>query len=194
VSAYFSEQDAILTTERLTLRIIRESDVAAIWPYVSDPEISALMSWRAHTSADETLAFVRDVRARMADGVTVAWIIEERGQVAGIVSLIGIARTHRALRYDKAELAYWLGREFRGRGIATESCAAVMRFAFETLGLNKLTVAHVAQNDASRNLIERLGFRKVGTEYRHFEKDGRWFDHVLYELLRSDWRAESSPS
>lgn len=92
-------------------------------------------------------------------------------------------RTHRALRYDKAELAYWIGPPYQGKGYATEACAAVLDYAFSELKLNKVTVAHDSANDASRALIKRLGFREVGVEYRHFLKDGRWVDHVIYESL-----------
>jgi RimJ/RimL family protein N-acetyltransferase len=186
--ATFDEAAANLTTKRLTLRVLSEGDVEAIWPSVSDPEVSRYMAWSPHASRDETLAFIRDVRRRMAEGTTIAWVIEDHERFCGLVSLIAIARKHRALQYDKAEFAYWLAADARGRGIATEACQAVMRYAFERLALNKLTVSHVAENGASKGLIERLGFRHVGIEYRHFSKDGRWFDHLLYELLRADWR------
>jgi ribosomal-protein-alanine N-acetyltransferase len=179
-----------IDTARLCLRPLGEGDAERIWPYVSDPEISRYMSWDPHGTLEETRRFIADVRQRMNAGSTVAWIVSERetGEVCALVSLLAITRTHRALRYDKAELAYWVGRPFQGRGYATEACQAALAYAFETLGLNKVTVAHAAENDASRALIERLGFRKVGTEYHHFCKDGKWIDHVIYELLSSQWR------
>lgn len=182
-----------ITTARLALREIEEADAERIWPYVSDPEISRHMSWHAHRSLDETRAFIADVRARMQAGSTLALVIIDRasGSVCGLVSLIAIMRTHRALRYDKAELAYWLGSEFRGRGYATEACRAVLQYGFENLGLNKVTVAHALENGASRDLIRRLGFREVGIEYRHFQKDGHWIDHVTYELLKCDWEKQT---
>lgn len=182
-----------ITTQRLVMRPLREDDAERIFPYVSDPEISRFMSWLPHQSLDDTRGFIADVARRMADGATIAWLVSERasGEVCGLVSLIAIVRTHRALRYDKAELAYWLGSAFRGRGYATEACNAALSYAFETMELNKVTVAHAAENQNSRNLIERLGFRRVGVERRHFLKEGRWIDHVPYELLRSDWRPGS---
>ena len=179
-----------IETARLTMRPIGNDDAERIWPYVSNPEISRYMSWNAHASIEETRRFIADVRVRMDAGSTVAWVLAERDSknVCGLISLIAIVRTHRALRYDKAELAYWVGPPFQGRGYATEACRAAIAHAFEALDLNKVTVAHAAENEASRALIERLGFRKIGTEYRHFCKDGRWIDHVIYELLRLDWR------
>ena len=179
-----------LVTERLELRPICSDDATAIWPYVSDPEISRYMSWEPHASLAVTEAFIEDVCRRMDDGSTISWVVREsaKGRVCVLVSLIVIMRTHRALRYDKAELAYWIGRPFQGKGYATEACGAVIDYAFRSLGLNKITVAHDAENAASGALIRRLGFRLIGVEYRHFCKNGRWIDHVIYELLRPDAR------
>lgn len=175
-----------LTTERLELRPIRNEDAPGIWPHVSDPEIARYMSWEPHESLDVTRRFIEDVVRRMEQGSTVSWTIRERpsGSVCGLVSLIAIMRTHRALRYDKAELAYWIGQPFQGQGYATEACRAVLDYAFGELNLNKVTVAHDAENAASAALIRRLGFRRVGIEHRHFQKNGRWIDHIIYELLR----------
>lgn len=147
------------------------------------------MSWHPHRSLDVTRAFIEDVVRRVGEGTNATWVLEQDGAVCGLVSLIAILRRHRALRYDKAELAYWLGAGFRGKGLATEACAAVLAHGFEKMALNKVTVAHVRENRASGDLIRRLGFRRVGVEKRHFEKDGRWYDHILYELLHSDWAA-----
>lgn len=175
-----------LATERLDLRPIRGEDAEEIWPYVSDPEISRYMSWEPHGSLDITRAFIADVCRRMNEGTTISWVIREKatGKVCGLVSLIAIMRTHRALRYDKAELAYWIGTPFQRKGYATEACRAALDYAFGPLALNKVTVAHDTENTASCALIGRLGFRRVGVEYRHFCKNGHWIDHVIYELLR----------
>src|SRR5579862_9708377 len=113
-----------ITTERLTLRPLALGDAEGLWPYVSDPEISRNMSWHPHKDITETRAFVEDVVRRAKDGSTIAWVMRERGndEVVGLVSLLAIMKAHRALRYDKAELAYWVGRPFQGRGYATEAC------------------------------------------------------------------------
>jgi ribosomal-protein-alanine N-acetyltransferase len=182
-----------LVSLRLRLRPIALGDAEALWPYVSEPEISRYMSWAPHRTLDETRAFIADVLRRIDVGANATWVVLVDGGVAGIVSLIAVMRSHRALRYDKAELAFWLGAPYRGRGVATEACTLAMRYGFETLALNKITVAHVAQNDASHELIERLGFRRVGVERRHFCKGGVWFDHVGYELLAQEWRLGAAP-
>ena len=58
--------------------------------------------------------------------------------------------------------------------------------AFETLGLHKVIVGCLADNDASRRVIEKLGFRFVGRFEDDVYRDGRWHAHLRYELLADD--------
>ncbi|WP_372686908.1 GNAT family N-acetyltransferase [Bosea sp. (in: a-proteobacteria)] len=172
-----------LTTQRLLLRPLRAGDADMLWPDITDPEISRLMAWDAHTTKEQTAAFVENEVARRLSGNGVTWAILMDGRFCGIVSLIGIQRTHRVLTYDKAELAYWVGRSHQRLGIMTEAGRAVLAFAFGQVGLHKVYVSHFAGNEASCSLIRGLGFRYVGTQLDEFQKDGVWHDHVMYELL-----------
>ena len=182
-----------LSTARLVLRPIRAEDARSIWPHVSDPDISRYMSWDPHESIEQTNAFIAEAVERRSRGTALTWVVTDRtsGELFGLASLIAVLRTHRALRYDKAELAYWIGKPYQGRGYATEACRAIIGYAFEGLRLHKLTVAHDDLNEASKRLIETLGFRKIGIEKEHFQKHGRWIDHVLYEMLQREWRHDA---
>jgi RimJ/RimL family protein N-acetyltransferase len=102
------------------------------------------------------------------------------------VSLIGILRAHRVLTYDQAELAYWTSRSHQRRGFMTEAGRRVLDFAFRDIGLHKVRVSHFAENKASCALIQRLGFRYVGTQLEEFSKARIWHDHMMYELLAKE--------
>ena len=164
------------------------ADAESLWPAASDPEISRFMAWEAHTDKAQTLEFLKGEVARRAGGRGVTWGIFEGDAFCGIVSLIGLVHTHRALTYNKAELAYWLHRDFQGRGIATEAVRRVMEYGFDELGLHKIFVSHFAVNTASEKLIRRLGFRYVGEQLEEFQKDGVWHNHKSYELLDREFR------
>jgi RimJ/RimL family protein N-acetyltransferase len=178
-----------LTTPRLRLRPLVPSDAASMWPDMSDPEVSRWMAWDAHREPKQTEAFVAHEVARREAGSGVTFAVLENDGFRGIVSLIGLMHTHRALTYNRAELAYWLGRAHRGRGLATEAGTAVLRFGFGTLGLHKVHVGHFGANAASRALIQRLGFRHVGIQRQEFSKDGVWHDQHLYEMLDEEFSA-----
>lgn len=172
-----------LTTARLVLRPLQPEDVDLLWPDIADPEISKYMAWEAHTDKDQTVEFVKGEVARTAAGKGVTWTIFKDGSFCGIFSLIGLVKQHRALTFNKAELAYWLGRKWQGQGIMTEAGRRVLEFAFQDLKLHKLCVSHFSVNDASESLIKRLGFRYVGEQIEEFQKKGVWYNHKNYELL-----------
>jgi RimJ/RimL family protein N-acetyltransferase len=109
------------------------------------------------------------------------------GEFCGIFSIINILRSHRALRYDRGELAYWCSPEHQLKGIMTEAGRSVVEFAFTKLGLNRLVVGHHLNNSPSQKLIERLGFTPIGIEHQAFIKDGHWIDIRTYELLARDY-------
>ena len=116
------------------------------------------------------------------------WAVFKDGSFCGIFSIIGLVKTHRALTYNKAELAYWLSRKYQGEGIMTEAGRRVLQFAFQELGLHKLFVSHFSINKASEKLIKRLGFRYVGEQLEEFQKDGVWHNHKSYELLEREFQ------
>ena len=172
-----------LASPTLRLRPLALADVEMLWPHVCDPAVSHMMAWEPHTSRDETRAFLAHEVERHTTGRGCSWAILRDGSFCGLVSLIGLLRSHRAIRYDKAELGYWLGTASRGQGVMTQACGRVIDFAFDELGLHKLAVSHFGPNERSKALIERLGFRLIGTQRAEFEKQGVWYDHVLYEML-----------
>lgn len=185
------EQNAIIKTERLLLRPLEPTDAELLWPASSDPEISRYMAWKTHSGKAQTVEFLKGELARRAAGCGITWGIFKDDAFSGIVSLIDLLRTHRALTYDKAELAYWLRREYQGQGIASEAARRVLQFGFDELRLHKICVGHFAINQASAKLINRLGFRYVGEQIEEFQKDGVWHNHKNYELLEREFRARS---
>ena len=70
----------------------------------------------------------------------------------------------------------------RGRGTGGALAAALSDDA-EQAGFHKLVGKLFADNEASRRLVDRQGFREVGTHHRHGRIDGEWRDVIVVELL-----------
>ena len=64
---------------------------------------------------------------------------------------------------------------------------AATRWAFETLGLHKVTIGCFEPNIGSRKVIERVGFRYLSRHEEDVWKDGRWLAHLRYELTAGEW-------
>jgi len=72
----------------------------------------------------------------------------------------------------------------RARGAKTGSRK---RYGFETIGLHKIVVTCIAENVASRRVIEKAAFRWVGRAEDDVWRDGKWHAHLLYELTAPEW-------
>lgn len=182
-----SEIPLELATERLTLRPYTLDDVEMLWPHVSDPRLPRQMSWAAHTSKDETRAFIESCIKGVAESSGVVWAIEQAGDFVGAIGLHGVRFQVAAWRVDRAELGYWIGIPFQRNGYVSEAAAEVVRFGFETLGLHKITVGCLDGNEGSRKVIERLGFRFIGRHEDDVWRDEAWHAHLRYELLASSY-------
>jgi RimJ/RimL family protein N-acetyltransferase len=179
--------DLRLVTTRLELTPLTTQDLEAVWPSVSDSGVSEHMSWSAHRDKKETGAFLERVENDLAIEKAITWGIRSMGEFCGIFSIINILRSHRALRYDRGELAYWCATKHQRKGVMSEAGQSVINFAFRKLGLNRLVVGHHLENVPSQRLIERLGFKPIGIEHQAFMKGGRWIDIKIYELLARDY-------
>jgi RimJ/RimL family protein N-acetyltransferase len=72
------------------------------------------------------------------------------------------------------EIGYWVRTSATGKGYATESTNALIRYAFNQLGMKKVGIAHADGNEGSKRVIEKLGFQKEGVfERASLLNDGR---------------------
>ncbi|MFC4777343.1 GNAT family N-acetyltransferase [Paenibacillus sp. GCM10023252] len=85
-------------------------------------------------------------------------------------------------------IGYWLSEEHQGKGIMTDACRAMINYLFNELGLNKIEIRARTDNPKSQAIPIRLGFQKEGTLRAIEFNDGQYHDHVVYGLLRTDWR------
>ena len=99
------------------------------------------------------------------------------------VGTIGIHPRHNEERYN-AEIGYWLGEAFWGRGIATAAVRGLSQRALDELDLYRLFANVFASNPASMRVLEKAGFQREGVLRRAVVKDGVLMDAVVYGLTR----------
>jgi RimJ/RimL family protein N-acetyltransferase len=83
-----------------------------------------------------------------------------------------------------AEIGYWLGEPFWGRGIATEVLCAMTEYAFAHFDLCRLEAGVFDWNPASARVLEKVGYVLEGRARLAVIKDGRTGDRLLYALVR----------
>ena len=109
--------------------------------------------------------------------------IEVDGRVAG-----GIGYTlHTDVERIGAEVGYWLGAEFWGRGIATAAVRELTALAFAAHPeLQRLYAVPFSTNPASARVLEKCGYLREGTLRRSAVKDGLVLDQWMYAILREE--------
>jgi [ribosomal protein S5]-alanine N-acetyltransferase len=128
-----------------------------------------------YTRAD-AIAFVRRVRAATPE---TGFAIEVDGLAVGGIGFMLQQDVERV----SAEIGYWLGEPYWGRGICTEAVRAVTAYAIEQHGLTRVFAVPFAHNTASQRVLEKAGFAREGLMRRSAIKDGRVCDQLLYSFI-----------
>jgi ribosomal-protein-alanine N-acetyltransferase len=127
-------------------------------------------------------AWIGAHRAEWERGTALNLALERRedGVLLGAIGL-GINADHAS-----AEVGYWIGVPYWGSGYATEAARALIAYAFDELGLNRLYAYHVTGNPASGRVMQKAGMRLEGELRQNLRKGGEFRDSRLYAVIRSD--------
>jgi len=173
----------VLRTPRLMLRSFTQADARHVAKYAGAPEV-----------ADATLNVPHPYEEKMAeswiaghgdkfhDGAGVVYAITLQGET----SLCGCVSLRVASAHGRAELGYWLGVPFWGRGYMTEAAGALVSYGFQKLDLHKIEATHMTRNPASGRVMEKIGMTREGLLLReHVFKNGVFEDLVVYGLVKT---------
>jgi RimJ/RimL family protein N-acetyltransferase len=151
-----------LETPRLLLRPLIMEDQGWLAVLFADPEVNRFLLDSACTPKQasrfaEAVVSLDLMRHRFG-----LWAIEDKttGIVHGWTELSKLRPWSGPS--DEIALSYVLGVESWGRGIATEAAGRLLRHAFEVLGEDRLMAVIMADNAASRRVLEKLGMRSIG--------------------------------
>ncbi len=104
------------------------------------------------------------------------------GKIIGVFNLSQIFRGG----FQNAFLGFWANVAFSGQGRMRESLEVVVRHAFSELGLHRLEANIQPENERSKALVARVGFRKEGYSPRYLQLGGEWRDHERWAITAED--------
>jgi ribosomal-protein-alanine N-acetyltransferase len=176
-----------LTTQRLRLRQIQESDAEAVHALKIDAEVTKRFGEDPHGTLEETRTWIAANLAGYGRREAMTWaiVLIDRDIVIGECCLWNFAPGQM-----RAEMGYELHRDHWHNGLMTEALRELIRFAFSDLGLHRIEADTLLINPDSIGLLLRLGFtQEARLRERHFHQ-GSFHDQVLFGLLREDWNAD----
>ncbi len=176
-----------LTTERLTLRLLREADTDAVHAYQSREDVCRYLLFEPRTR-DEVKArlAVHATHTRLeTDGDYLQLAVERTsdGQVIGDLYF-----TIKSAENDCGEIGWSFHPDFNGQGYATEGARRVLELAFDTLGLHRVIAELDPRNERSIALCRRLGMREEAYFVEDMWFKGDWADTGIYGLLAREFR------
>jgi ribosomal-protein-serine acetyltransferase len=168
------------------LRQLGEDDAAQLYAVIDANRayLSRWMPWAATQTPGDTLEFIRLTRRQSAEnnGFQVGIIFD--GSIAGVAGFYSVDWTNGA-----TSIGYWLAEHHQGRGTMSRAVRVLLDYAFSVWKVNRVEIRTAPDNERSRALAERLGFREEGT-LRQAERVGeRLLDNVVYSMLASEWQA-----
>jgi RimJ/RimL family protein N-acetyltransferase len=140
--------------EAISLREIRREDASALQPLASNPAIALTTRFPSPYPPNGAAEFVERALAQRAAGTHYIFAIVLDGAAIGTCGLMDVNRD-----LGQAEIGYWLGEPFWGRGFGFAACAWGVAWAFDNLPIQRLVANVVEGNVASEKILRRLGFR-----------------------------------
>ncbi len=169
-----------LETARLKLRPYSNADIAGLLPLIGAREVAATTLRIPHPYTEQD---AREFIAASKAECRLAITLRSDGQLIGGIGL-RIAPQH-----QNAELGYWLGVPYWGKGYATEAAREMLRYGFEDLRLHRIFASHFKNNPVSGRILKKLGMHYEGCQREHVRKWDQFIDSELYGMLRRDWDA-----
>jgi len=161
------------------------------WAKLRGASRSHTEPWEPAWTSDELTkgAFRRRIARYQADRQSGAgfpfFVFRSRDDV-----LLGACNLNNVRRgvLQSADIGYWIGSPYTRQGHTRAAVRRVLAFAFDTLGLHRVEAACRPENDASRSLLEGVGFQFEGRARSLLNIAGEWRDHDRFALLRTDPR------
>ncbi|KAF2870943.1 acyl-CoA N-acyltransferase [Massariosphaeria phaeospora] len=178
----------ILTTPRLHIRPMHPQDAPSMQHHAAPYSITRYMTLafaHPYTLAHATTWITLNLTSALPN-----YIISEAATPHIIIGGIGFKRGADVSAHT-AEIGYWLGEPFWGRGYTTEALAAVTAWGFaEMQGLRRVWAGVFEGNDASGRCLEKCGYRREGVMRGHVEKGGEVMDLHVFGLTKADWEED----
>lgn len=181
----------MLHTARLRLRPFTDADADPLFALHSSTHVMRYWDsppWTEPARAGLFLARCRTI-AEEGTGARVAIDRASDGAFVGWCGLTAFDADHRS-----ASLGYCLDPATWGHGYATEAAHAVLRWAFDTLDLNRVQAESDTRNAASARVLEKVGFVREGTLREDCVVNGEVSDSWVFGLIRRDRRPSATPA
>lgn len=172
----------IIKTNRLLLRQFVESDLENVFKGLSDPDIIKYygVSYKTLEETKEQMKFFADLEINET-GIWWAVCSLDNQIFYGAGGLNNLSKEHK-----KAEIGFWLLKDFWGQGIMTEVMPLICNYGFEKLGIHRIEGFVESDNLNCKKAMQKLDFNHEGTMKDCEIKNGKFISLDIYAKLKSE--------
>lgn len=180
----------VIESERLILRQLTPEDAADFFACQSDPEVFRYAGRSEETSLESARHMLNILFKRHQEQSMLSWaiLLKENQRLIGRFQIEEWSDEN-----HRAAVGYLLGKQYWGKGYASEALRAVIASLFEQTTVNRIDTFAWAENVASTRVMEKAGMRFEGLARQKRFAKGAFRDVKSYAILREDFLDEKGP-
>lgn len=178
-----------LETDRLILRRFELSDAEAMFKnWASDSEVTKYLMWPAHKDVGVSEYVLKEWISQYEEDTFYQWAIVLKSNGNEPIGSIAIVRIDEDI--NMVHVGYCIGKEWWNKGITSEALAALIRFFFNEVKVNRIESRHDPKNSNSGKVMEKCGLIYEGTMKQADWNNQGICDYSMYGLVAEDYRRE----
>lgn len=171
--------------KKIKIRAYNEKDTHKIWELISEKGIRETLSVEAifPYSFENEKSFVNS--AMNYNGELFNFVIEvlETHDVIGGCGINAMDRKN-----SVATIGIWLGKEYHGKGFASDTLRVLCSFIFDELNVNKVKLNYFDFNEAGKKCYESVGFIQEGVHRKEIFRYGKYHDKISMGLFKNEMK------
>jgi [ribosomal protein S5]-alanine N-acetyltransferase len=169
-----------LETNHLILRRVLNSDVDMIFRLRSDPDLMKYIDRPRTLTVEDAHDLIRkyDETIDKNEGVNWGMALKENNKLIGTIAFWRMDKPN-----YRAEIGYMLLKEYQGKGLMQEAMQEAISFGFNVIGLHSIEANVNPQNEASKRILEKMGFVMEAYFKENYYYNGRFLDSCIYSLI-----------
>lgn len=181
----------VIVDSHLRMREIQMSDAGPIFKIINKDR-EYLRTWLPFVDytrmVEDTERFIKTVHAGQNEHKEMVYVILNDNEIVGIIGFRNTDKTN-----HKTEIGYWLAQDQQGKGIVTRCVKALVALAFEKMRMNRVQIRVAVENQKSKAIPVRLGFKLEGREREGEYLNSHYVDLDVFGLLKKEWLNEANP-
>lgn len=180
---------AAVSSRRLALRPVAESDLPDLLEINGDPEVTRFLPYDAWESLDDGVAWLRRMEALAETGSGQQLVVVRNADARVVGTLLLFKFEERSARL---ELGYVLGRPYWRQGLMREALETICGHVFSVMSIRRIEAEVNPANVASNRLLQSIGFILEGTLRQRWVAKGVPYDTHVYGCLAAEWKRDKN--